>query len=156
MNPYAAHLGDRDPFAAIAATAAELARRVAALDAGAADRRPAAGKWSVREVICHLADSEVVFAFRLRQAAAREHHIIDPFEQDDWARSYAAYDVETALAVFTAVRRWNILFIAAQPPATFQKSLTHPERGAMTFRVLVETMGGHDLNHIAQLGRITG
>ena len=45
---------------------------------------------------------------------------------------------------------------AAQPPAVFAKSLTHPERGAMTFRVLVETMAGHDLNHIAQLSRITG
>jgi glucose-6-phosphate 1-dehydrogenase len=58
--------------------------------------------------------------------------------------------------LFTSVRRWNILFIASVPPETFAKILTHAERGDMTFRVLVETMAGHDLNHLKQIDRTLG
>ncbi|MFI5127983.1 MAG: DinB family protein, partial [Candidatus Acidiferrales bacterium] len=66
MNPYASHLGDRDPQEVIAATAGQLASAIRTLGPERAEQRPAPGKWSVREIICHLADCEVVFAYRLR------------------------------------------------------------------------------------------
>ena len=58
------------------------------------------------------------------------------------------------MAVFATVRRWNIAFIESLPPEAFTKTLTHPERGPMTVQTVVETMGGHDLNHIAQLEKL--
>ena len=87
----------------------------------------------------------------LRQALAEDHHVIQPFDQDSWAKNYAAYDLPEALEAFKSFRHWNLKLINAQPPAAFDKPVTHPERGAMTFRTLVETMAGHDLNHLRQI-----
>jgi hypothetical protein len=123
-------------------------------DAGA-NRSPAPGKWSVREILCHLADCEIVFAYRLRQTLAEPHHVIQPFDQDAWAQTYAAYDAQSALAVFTAVRNYNVKLIASLAPEALSKPVTHPERGTMTFESIVETMGGHDLNHIVQIEKIS-
>lgn len=153
-NPYAANLAGKDPLEVIAATPAQLATFVRALGPERLEKKPAPGKWSAREIICHLADCEIVFAYRLRQALAEDRHVIQPFDQDKWAAAYAAYDAPAALAVFSSLRRWNILFIHAAPAEAFSKRVTHPERGELTFKVLVETMGGHDLNHVKQLEAI--
>src|SRR5215831_9596900 len=154
MNPYAQFLGDRDPLAVIRATAEQLRKHVAALGAGGLERKPAPDKWNAREILCHLADCEVVFAFRLRQVLAQDYHVIQPFDQESWAEHYGAYDAKAALDVFTAVRQWNLRFIEGVPPELFSKKLTHPERGEMTFGTVVETMAGHDLNHLGQIERI--
>jgi hypothetical protein len=95
-----------------------------------------------------------VFAYRLRQTLAEPHHVIQPFDQDLWARNYAAYDAPSALAVFTTVRDFNTRLIASLPSEALSKPVSHPERGTMTFQTIVETMAGHDLNHIAQIEKI--
>ena len=154
MNPYASFLGDRDPLQVIAATPKRLEDLAATLGAEGLKRGLAPGKWSAREILCHLADCESVFAFRLRQALAEEHHVIQPFDQDKWAAVYSAYEARAALAVFSAVRHWNLALIGTATPAMLSKTLNHPERGDMTFKVLIETMAGHDLNHLRQLETI--
>jgi hypothetical protein len=156
MNPYAKYLGERDPIAVIAATAGELRRLAETLGASGVERSPAPGKWNAREILCHLADCEIVFAFRLRQALAEDDHVIQPFDQDRWAAAYGAFDAQSALAVFTAVREWNRRLVAKLPASAFSKRLSHPERGEMTFQTVVETMAGHDLNHLGQIERIAG
>jgi hypothetical protein len=154
MNPYAKFLGERDALAVIKATAGELQRLSETLGAAGVERPPAPGKWCTREILCHLADCEIVFAFRLRQALAEDFHVIQPFDQDRWAAVYGAFDARAALEVFRAVRQWNLLLIESVPAAAFAKKLTHPERGDMTFGVVVETIAGHDLNHLGQIERI--
>ena len=154
MNPYASYLGDRDPNEVIAGTAKKLRQYADVFGSRRLGQAPAPGKWSAREILCHLADCEIVFAYRLRQAAAEDHHVIQPFDQDKWAASYAAYDGVAALAVFSSLRNWNILFIKNVSPETMAKLVTHPERGEMTFKIVVETMAGHDINHLGQLERI--
>ncbi len=153
-NPYASFLGDRDPRQAIAATPERLTALFQQLGAEGAEQVPKPGKWSARQILCHLADCEIVFAFRLRQALAEDDHIIQPFDQDRWAAAYNTFDVASAMAVFEAVRIWNLQFIAALPTPALDKKLTHPERGEMTLGVVVETMAGHDLNHLAQIEAI--
>jgi hypothetical protein len=154
VNPYDAHLGDRDALEVIAATPRQLASLVDALAPESAERPPAPDKWSVREVLCHLADSEIVLAFRLRQTLAEDHHVIQPFDQDLWARNYGTYSIDEALAVFTAVRQWNIALIRRVIPQALSRTVTHPERGQMTFQTLIETMAGHSLGHLRQIERI--
>lgn len=154
MNPYALYLGARDPRQVIAFTPSRLRDLLQAVGDERSNEAPAPGKWSLREIVCHLADCEIVFAYRLRQTLAEAHHVIQPFDQDNWAAHYQAYDVQTALAVFTAVRHFNIQLIDSLPPETFLKPVTHPERGVMTLGVIVETMGGHDLNHLNQIEKI--
>ena len=119
-----------------------------------ASRTTSPGKWSAREIVCHLADCEVVFAYRLRQAASQPRHVIQPFDQDDWAKVYSGYTADAALEVFSAVRRWNVALLKSLPSDTFSKTVNHPERGDMTFQTLVETMAGHDLNHLKQIEAI--
>jgi len=154
VNPYASFLGTCDPRQIIASTPVRLRESLDSLGTERANKPPAPGKWSAREILCHLADCEIVFAFRLRQTLAEPHHVIQPFDQDLWARNYGAYDAPAALAVFTAVRDFNTRLIASLPPEALSKPVSHPERGAMTFQTIVETMGGHDLNHIAQIEKI--
>lgn len=154
MNPYASQLGTRNPREVIAESPRRLASLVDRLGAGGLERSLAPGKWPARAILCHLADCEVAFGFRLRQALAEPSHVIQPFDQDAWAKSYASLDGRTALEAFSAARRWNLALLDTVKPAEFSKTLRHPERGELTFQVLVETMGGHDLNHILQLETI--
>lgn len=115
---------------------------------------PAPGKWSARDIIAHLADAEIAFAFRLRQTLAEDHHVIQPFDQDGWAKSYPACDARLALAALAALRAWNVALIRSVKPGDMAKPVTHPERGTMTFQTIVETMAGHDRNHIKQVEAI--
>ena len=154
MNPYASFLGQQDPVQVIASSAAQLNSFLRTIGPRRADEPPAPGKWSAREIMCHLADCEIVFAYRLRQTLAEDHHTIQPFDQDKWAAPYRSYDLAAAQSVFTAVRNWNLALIRSLEPAALSKTVTHPERGAMTFQVVVETMAGHDLNHIRQIEAI--
>jgi hypothetical protein len=156
MNPYAAHLEGRDPFAVIAETPQELAGIIRSLSPQTLDTAPAPGKWSIRQILAHLADCEVVFGFRFRQTVAEDRPTIHPFDQDRWAANYDGYDALTALETFTALRRWNILFLSALPQEAFARQMTHPERGTMPLRIVVETMAGHDRNHFKQIERIAG
>ena len=151
MNPYASYLGDRDPLPVIAATPQRLAAQLDRLGPDGVERPYAPGKWNARQVLCHLADTEIVFALDLRQTLADEHHVVQPMDQEKWAANYDAYGERAALEVFTAVRKWNLALLAVVPPAVMSKPVTHPERGQLTFGVLVETMAGHDLNHIKQI-----
>src|ERR1700722_15357583 len=112
MNPYASWLDGKDPLEVIRITPARLEKSVSDSTSETLNRSPAPGKWSVRDILCHLADCEVVFAFRLRQALAEDHHVIQPFDQDRWAATYAHYEAHAALAVFSAVRLWNLALIS--------------------------------------------
>ena len=112
------------------------------------------GKWTAREIVCHLADCEIAFAFRLRQALAEPNHTIQPFDQDAWARIYGSLDAERAIETFSALRKWNVELLTRMPKDAHSKPLRHPERGEMTFQTLVETMAGHDINHLRQLEKL--
>jgi DinB family protein len=150
LNPYSEHLGGRKPLDVLAGSCAHLRQVLDALGP-LVERRPAPGKWSPREIVCHLADCEIVFAFRLRQALAQAHHVIQPFDQDAWAATYGGQTVESAHAVFTTVRQWNLALLRVATAADLARVVTHPERGEMTAQTIVETMAGHDLNHLGQL-----
>ena len=115
---------------------------------------PTDGKWRAREIVAHLADCELVFGFRLRQTLAEDVPVIQPFDQDLWAKRYANCDFASALRMFRAARAWNVLLVEGTTPAERERKMTHPERGTMTFWNVVETMAGHDLNHLTQLHRL--
>lgn len=147
--PYAHLLEGRDALASAEAT---TARWPGMLDretdrVAAAEAPLAAGKWTLRQLMCHLADCEIAWAWRLRQALAEEHTVLQPFDQDAWARSYDAYTMEEARATFFAVRAWNLALLRRLPPEARTRPLTHPERGEETLWDLVRILAGHDVHH---------
>jgi hypothetical protein len=154
LNPYAKYLGDQEPLAVLAATAEKLTALAGKIGPQRIEAAPAPDKWSAREILCHLADCEIAFGFRLRQTLAEDNHTIQPFDQEKWATTYANLTADDALAAFAAARHWNRLLIEGALTEFATKPVTHPERGTMTFATIVETMAGHDLNHLAQLERI--
>jgi hypothetical protein len=102
----------------------------------------------------HLSIAEI--GFRLRQTLAEDAPVIQPFDQDRWAATYAGISADKALEVFAALREWNLRLIVGAMPRAADRKVTHPERGAMTFKTIVETMAGHDLNHLGQLRKMAG
>lgn len=153
-NPYESFLDGRPVETILAATPAALAEALAAIGDDALYQQPAPGKWSAAEIACHLADCEIVFGFRLRQTLAEEEPTIQPFDQDKWAVMYRGASASQALELFKALRGWNLRLIEAALPGAAERTLVHPERGAMTFTTFVETIAGHDLNHLHQLRRM--
>jgi uncharacterized damage-inducible protein DinB len=149
-NPYAYAAAGQDPLVVIAATPAKLELLVAAMSAEQMETRPAPGKWNVREVLTHLADCEIAFSFRLRQARGGEP-AIQPFDQDAWARPYGAYSAAQAVKTFAALRAWNVAFLSTLTDEEKHLPAVHPERGEMTLWTIVETIAGHDRHHLAKL-----
>jgi hypothetical protein len=154
MNPYASHVGDQAPLDVVSDTPRRLAQLLDTIGPERLETQPAPGKWSARDILCHLADTELVFGFRLRQTLAEDHHVIQPFDQDLWAKRYPGCDARSAVGTFSAVRGWNIALIRSASPADLSKPVTHPERGTMTFQTVIDTMAGHDRNHIKQIEAI--
>jgi hypothetical protein len=154
LNPYGKFLDGRPLEEILHATVNQIAFLLAKIGVEGSAARPAADKWSPAEIIAHLADCEIVFAFRLRQTLAEDSPVIQPFDQEKWAATYGGVEAGQALGVFSSVRRWNLQLIQAALPAAAGRTVTHPERGTMTFQTIVETMAGHDLNHLSQLQRI--
>ena len=155
-NPYAAYLGTQDPLEVIGSTPDKIRSLIESMGPERAQQAPAPGKWCAREIVAHLADCEIAFAFRLRQTLAEDSHVMQPFDQEKWAKQYDAYTAEDALDAFAALRQWNLAMVRSLGPADFAKTANHPERGDMTFRTIVETMGGHDINHVKQMEAIAG
>jgi hypothetical protein len=160
MDPYIerilGHLGDRDPMAVLAATPARLEAAVAAIGQDGLERPWAPGKWTSREVLCHLADCEVGIGFRLRQALAEDGGVAQPFDQDAWARRYGPLSADAALNAFRGLRAWNLALLRGVGAADLERTYTHPERGEETVRMLRDFLAGHDLNHLGQLERAAG
>ena len=154
LNPYAKFLGAQDARAVIAATPGLVHQLVSAMSAEQVTAPIAEGKWSPCEIVAHLADCEIVFSFRLRQTLAMESPVIQPFDQDDWARNYGAYNFRAALTTYQAVRAWNLAFIQSLTDEQKAQVVTHPERGTMTVWTIVETMAGHDRHHLAGLEKL--
>ena len=151
LNPYAKFLGSAEPLPVLTNTVERLRTLTASLSADQINQQPAPGKWSIREIVSHLADCETVFSFRLRQTLAEDHHIIQPFDQERWAKRYVAYTLPAALALFEAARTWNLKLLTTIKEEDRSRPVSHPERGTMTFWTIVETMAGHDINHLKQV-----
>ncbi|MBL8695589.1 MAG: DinB family protein [Planctomycetes bacterium] len=127
----------------------------AAVPAEIRGRKPGPGKWSVNEIVLHVADTEIVYSDRVRRALSTERAEVAAFDQDVWASSmaYSALDAELAMDAFAALRRYNYALLKRQPAAAFGRTLIHSENGEMTLRKVVESMARHPKAHVAQIER---
>jgi hypothetical protein len=152
-NPYAALLGKQDPLTVLAETPRRLKAIAELLSGTGLDKAWAPGKWTGSTILCHLADCEIAFGFRYRQALAEPHHVVQTFDQDAWSKPYPL-SADLALETFSALRMWNLDLLRTAGENVMEKPVSHPERGEMKFRDLIQVAAGHDLNHLQQLEKL--
>jgi hypothetical protein len=153
-NPYAKYLAGRDPLAVLAETPAHLQELVDTLGPARMNESYAPGKWTLNTVVCHLADCELAFGYRWRQVVAQPHHTVQTFDQDAWAANYGELDAGAALGAFCANRLWSVNWLKSLTPDQLAKPFSHPERGELTLRQLLEVTAGHDINHLRQFEQV--
>ena len=116
-------------------------------------KRPAPGKWSVAEIVAHLADAEVAIGWRMRQILASPGIAVQAFDQDAWAGTfnYAKRDPRQSLAAYSAAREANIALLKSVGREKWEHYGMHAERGKETIAHMIKLTAGHDLNHIKQI-----
>ncbi len=125
------HVAGREPLPLLAAAPATLEALLASVPSALCTRRPAPEKWSIQEIVAHLADDELVGAYRVRLILAAPGTAIQAFDQDRWAETgrYAATDPWRALALFRALREANLALWHRLSPAEWERAGVHAERG---------------------------
>ena len=132
-------------------------RKISALVKGATKRqmgkRPAPGKWSVTEILAHLADVEIVQGFRVRLILASNGAPIQGFDQDVWAGEfdYAKQDPAASLKAYLTNRERNVKLMKTLTREQWGRYGIHSERGKETVSRVAELMAGHDINHLRQI-----
>jgi uncharacterized damage-inducible protein DinB len=151
-------LGDRDPVTVLHDTPSALPRTIEGLSRGQLREAEGPGKWSISQVLHHLADSEVVWAWRIRLILAHDRPPLTGYDQDLWADRlhYEQGDPFDALAVFAVLRTANLRLVERASPADLQRVGVHAERGEESLAHLVRLYAGHDLLHLRQVERIRG
>jgi DinB family protein len=151
-------VGDRDPLAILSETPQQLRRVIEGLSPTELRRPEQSGKWSIAQVLQHLADSEVVWAWRMRLILAQDRPQLTGYDQDLWAERlhYADADPVEALELFGVLRRANLRLLTRASEAELKRVGVHAERGEESLDHLRRLYAGHDLLHLRQIGRIRG
>ncbi|MDX1392950.1 MAG: DinB family protein [Gemmatimonadota bacterium] len=149
-------LGDADPVDELALLFERLPAALEGLDNERVTRPEAEGKWSILQVVCHLADAELMQAFRIRRALTEERPVLAPMDQDVWAHrlDYAGESLAEALDQLRALRVANLRLVRRLPDETLDRTTFHPERGEETVRTILAVLAGHDRVHLDQIARI--
>jgi hypothetical protein len=148
---------DGSDFLALQAEApGKLASLIEGLSPEELSRRPAPDKWSIQELVAHLADDELVGGYRIRLILSAPGTEIQAFDQDVWARTgrYDRTDVHLSLEIFRVLRQANLALLRALHAEEWDLVGVHAERGAESIRDIAMYYAGHDLNHLRQIEAI--
>jgi hypothetical protein len=153
INGYAA---GKQPLAVQAATAKKLARLIKGVPTSKLRKRPAPDKWSVNEILAHLAETEIVGGFRMRLVLGAPGTPIAAFDQDAWVISghYEKRDPRKSLEQFRMLREANLALLKSLRPEQWKHYGMHSERGQESIEHIVRMFAGHDINHLQQVDKI--
>jgi hypothetical protein len=154
-NPYGPDLGDRDPLEALAETPARIRQLVERWGEERFERSYGPGKWSARQILIHLAQTELALGTRVRFALTEPGYQAQSFEQDAWLPLDSSVDARTALDVYTTLRRLNAPLFRSLTPSQRERALHHPEYGELTVDWVLRQMAGHDIHHLKQIETIS-
>jgi hypothetical protein len=152
-----ANLEGKQPMAVQSATAKKLERSIKGVPTSKLRKRPAADKWSVSEIVAHLADAEIAIGWRLRLILGAPGTPVAAFDQDTWVTSlhYEKRDPRKSVEQFRVLREANLALLKSLTPEQWKHYGMHSERGQETIEHIVRLIAGHDLNHLKQIERIT-
>ena len=146
----------KEPLAAQTATAEKLEELLKGVSISELRRRPAKEKWSVSEIVAHLADAEIVIGYRLRLVLGSPGTPIVAYDQDSWVVSghYDERDPRKSVEQFRVLREANLLLLKSLQPEQWKHYGMHTERGQESIEDMVRIYAGHDTNHLQQIERI--
>lgn len=156
VNAVLGLLGDQEPLSTLDATVEEIVNSINGLSSEQIACPEASGKWSILEVIQHLADSELVWAYRLRMVLAENKPTLTGYDQDNWAKRlhYRQAKIDEALEQLQILRKANLRLLHSLSPAEMQRVGVHNERGEESVAYMIRLYAGHDLVHLRQISRI--
>ena len=148
----------KDPMAAQAQSPEHIAELIANIPTEKLRARPAPDKWSVAEILAHLAEDEMATAWRYRQIVEHSGCELQGFDQDLWADrfDYAGASMELAMPQLRALRASNLALWRRLGLADLAREGMHSERGPESLGHLLKLMAAHDLVHRRQIDRVLG
>ena len=149
-------LGTRDPLVVMGELLPWLEQRIQGIDEPALRRPEAPGKWSVIDVIQHLADSDLVAAYRIKMILSEDKPPLQGYDQDRWASEFRYAQIPLALVLdqLRALRAANLHLWSRLTSQQLERVGLHAERGPESAGHLLRLMGAHDLVHRRQVDRI--
>lgn len=143
----------KNPLKVQASTAGQIAKLLKGAPKARLKKRPAPGKWSVAEILAHIADTEIVAGYRMRSILGAPGTPIPAFDQDKWAEAenYDKQDPRLSLEVYRTVREANLRLLKSLRPEQWKHFGIHSERGEESVERITQMMAGHDLNHLGQI-----
>jgi len=153
-TPYTSSLAGREPIAAMRATVEQVRALTAPWTPAAFDRSYAPGKWTGRQLLTHLAQTELALGTRARMALTTPNYAAQPFSQNSWLAKEGGLTGREAADAFIALSRMNTAFFAALSDADRQTTLSHPEYGSLTVDWILHQLAGHQIHHLAHLQTI--
>ena len=149
---------DSDPLSVLESTPSRIAELIGARAAAELHWTPAAERWSTAQIVSHLADSEIVFAYRLRMILGQPGTPIQAYDQDKWTAALHAHtsDAHASLALMRAVRQSTVALLRGLSDEELDRYGMHAERGKESVRHLIKLYAGHDRNHLVQIEQLRG
>jgi uncharacterized damage-inducible protein DinB len=150
------YMNGKEPLQVQQETPKKLQKLIKPLSRAQLTRRPEPNKWSIAEILAHLADAELVGSWRMRLIIGSNGVPIQAFDQDVWAETfaYARRETKISLETFRVLRENNLRMLKALPKDLWENYGMHQERGKETIAHIVRMFAGHDLNHLAQIEKI--
>lgn len=146
----------RDAIKVQRTTAARLKKAITGLTPSQLKWRPQPAKWSIAEILAHLADAEIVASWRMRSVIGENGITIQPFDQDAWASAFNYQDrnARRSLDLFRTLRENNLAMLDEISKETWDHYGMHLERGKESIAHLARMFAGHDTNHVLQVEAI--
>jgi len=155
-NRMYSYLKGRDPLKLQAAAPGRLAKLLKGVSATRARQRPAPSKWSIQEIVAHIADTEWVGGYRIRAILGSPGMAIIGFDQDVWvtALHYDKRALKKSFEQYRMLREANLALLKSLTPEQWSHYGNHNERGRESVETIAKMFAGHDLNHFQQIERI--
>jgi hypothetical protein len=146
----------QDPIKVQSATNKKLTRLIKGIPTAKLRKRPAPDKWSVAEILAHLADVEIVIGWRIRSILGAPGTAVQAYDQNAWviAGHYEKRDPRQSIELHRVLREANLALLKSLTPEQWKHYGQHAERGQESIELIALMVAGHDRNHIEQIERI--
>lgn len=154
LTPYSTDLGTENPLAAMRRSIEHVHDLTREWPPNRFERCYAPGKWNARQLLTHLAQTELALGTRARMAVVTPGYVAQNMDQDAWIALDARLPARTAVDAFTVIARMNLAFFEGLSAADRARTLEHPEYGTLTVDWILHQMAGHHIHHLKQLQRV--